>query len=170
MTQAILFYMPNEVPYGCFSNFYRAPLNVDGDVWPTSEHFFQAAKFFKTDPAWSSEIFNAKTPGEAAKKGRDRAHPLHPSWEAIKDDVMRAAVLTKFTQHPELQKILLNTGDAVLVEHTTNDCYWADGGSVGKGKNMLGIILMEVREAIQSGKVTEFVAGFRARIADKMGR
>jgi hypothetical protein len=62
---------------------------------------------------------------------------------------MRDAVLAKFTQHPEIGKILLETGDAILIEHTVNDSYWADGGD-GSGKNMLGIILMEVRNKLRS--------------------
>jgi predicted NAD-dependent protein-ADP-ribosyltransferase YbiA (DUF1768 family) len=34
-----------------------------------------------------------------------------------------------------------------LIEQTQNDAYWGDGGN-GSGKNMLGRILMEVREKI----------------------
>lgn len=165
--ETINFYRPNEIPYGCFSNFYRAPITIEGDSWQTSEHFFQAAKFFRTDPTWADEIFNAKTPSEAAQKGRDRKHLMHPLWEQIKDDVMRAAVLAKFTQHPELQKILLSTQDALLVEHTVNDSYWADGGN-GTGKNMLGIILMEVREVILNNKVAPYIEDFKQRIRDKV--
>ncbi len=41
---------------------------------------------------------------------------------------MYKCVLAKFQQHVEIQKILLDTEDAVLVEHTSNDFYWADGG------------------------------------------
>jgi len=55
--------------------------------------------------------------------------------------------MAKFTQHKDIQDILLSTGNAILVEHTTNDNYWADGGD-GTGKNMLGQILVKVRTAI----------------------
>jgi hypothetical protein len=64
----------------------------------------------------------------AARMGRDRSKPVRPDWEAIKGDVMRAAVRAKFRQHPELREILLATGDARIVEHTVNDAYWGDGG------------------------------------------
>ncbi len=57
---------------------------------------------------------------------------------------MRDAVRAKFTQHAELGDILLATGDAKIIEHTTNDRYRADGGD-GSGKNMLGQILMQLR-------------------------
>lgn len=45
------------------------------------------------------------------------------------------------------KKVLLSTDDAILIEHTTKDFYWGDGGD-GSGKNMLGTILMEIREKI----------------------
>jgi len=43
----ILFYATDK-PYGEFSNFSRHPIDVDGVVWPTSEHYFQAQKFAGT--------------------------------------------------------------------------------------------------------------------------
>lgn len=58
---------------------------------------------------------------------------------------MREALRAKFTQNEDLKKILLETGDATLVEHTANDNYWGDGGD-GNGKNMLGKLLIELRE------------------------
>ena len=41
------------------------------------------------------------------------------------------------------------SGDAKLVEHTENDSYWGDGGD-GSGRNMLGQILMQVRDELRS--------------------
>src|SRR5690554_2270006 len=142
MHSAINFYHLNE-PYGEFSNFARFAIQLDGKSWPTSEHYFQAMKFL--DIANQNDVRDAKTPMIAAKMGRDRKRPLRKDWEAVKDDIMRKAVRAKFTQHADLQKLLLDTGDAKLVEHTANDAYWGDGGN-GSGKNMLGIILMQVRD------------------------
>jgi ribA/ribD-fused uncharacterized protein len=61
---------------------------------------------------------------------------------------MHAAVLVKFTQHAELRSMLLATGDARVVEHTDSDDYWGDGGD-GSGRNRLGEILMQVRDALR---------------------
>ena len=63
---------------------------------------------------------------------------------------MREALRAKFSQHQDLRKILLDTGDAEIVEHTSNDSYWGDGGD-GSGKNMLGRLLMEVRDELRAG-------------------
>src|SRR5262249_31069880 len=133
--------------YGCFSNFSRHPITLDGKRWPTSEHYFQAQKFRGTEH--EEAVRQCKTPREAAALGRSRKLPLRRDWESVKDRVMLEAVRTKFTQHDDLTAVLLGTGDAELVEHTPNDDYWGDGGD-GRGKNKLGKILMSVRAELRA--------------------
>ena len=85
----------------------------------------------------------------AALEGRNRQNPLRQDWEEIKNKVMLQALRMKFSQNPEIAKELLATGDAILIEHTRNDDYWADGGD-GSGKNKLGLLLMQVREELKN--------------------
>lgn len=131
--------------YGCFSNFSRHPIAVKGYLWMTSEHFFQAQKFAGTQ--YEAAVRDCDGPGDAARMGRDRSLPLRKDWETVKDDVMREAVMAKFSQHEDLKKTLLSTMDEKLVEHTERDYYWGDGRN-GSGKNMLGKILMETRQLL----------------------
>ena len=142
----IQFYRVSE-PYGEFSNFSPHPFDLKGKVWPTAEHYFQAQKFAGTEH--EDLVRLAKSPMVAARMGRSRERPLRQDWETAKEDIMREALLVKFTQHPALRSLLLSTGDAELIEHTTNDRYWGDGGN-GKGKNRLGQLLMELREQLQT--------------------
>jgi ribA/ribD-fused uncharacterized protein len=143
--QAIRFYSVSA-EFGEFSNFAPYSIQLDKNRWPTTEHYFQAQKFL--DAAHQEEIRTAKSPMIAARMGRSRKRPLRRDWESSKDHVMRKAVLAKFTQHEELRTLLLSTGNAKLIEHTENDSYWGDGGD-GSGKNMLGRILMEIREQLR---------------------
>ena len=142
---SIRFYRLND-PYGAFSNFAPYPIQLKGKIWPTTEHYFQAQKFAGTEH--EEEIRKARSPMIAARMGRSRDRPLRADWESVKDTIMFDAVLAKFTQHASLRSQLLGTGDAVLIEHTTNDCYWADGGD-GSGRNRLGEILVEVRISLR---------------------
>lgn len=135
-----------RLPYFEFSNFYRCSIKLDGKTWPTTEHYFQAKKFH--DDALQKQIRKAGTPAIAAEMGRSRSNPLRKDWESVKDNVMREAVRAKFSQNSDLKELLLNTGDAKLIEHTEKDNYWGDGGD-GSGKNMLGTILMEVRKELR---------------------
>ena len=132
--------------YGCFSNFSRHGFELDGVWWPTSEHYFQAQKFAGTPHA--DQIREVKTPKDAARMGRDRSRPLRSDWERVKDDIMRKAVLRKFETHADIREVLLSTGDAPIVENAPGDYYWGCGAD-GSGKNMLGQILMEVREILR---------------------
>lgn len=142
----IYFYGLNE-PYGEFSNFSRHGVLLDGVWWTTTEHYFQAQKFIKTDPEWAEKIRQVAKPRDAATMGRDRSHPFCPNWETTKDDIMRQAVRQKFTTHEALKELLLGTGSEELVEKTSGDYYWGCGTN-GTGKNMLGKILMEIRKEL----------------------
>lgn len=144
-TEPIKFYRTKDA-YGEFSNFAAFPIKLKDKVWPTSEHYFQAQKFPNTP--YAEQIRKDASPMIAASLGRSRKVKLRPDWEKVKDSVMYDAVWAKFTQHEELRALLLSTGEAKLIEHTTNDSYWGDGGD-GSGKNMLGQILMKVREKLR---------------------
>ena len=143
-----IYFYGTRSEYGCFSNFSRHGFELDGEYWPTTEHYFQSQKFPETEHC--DQIRQAKTPKNAANMGRERSRPLRPDWEQVKDDIMRKAVLRKFENHAEIREILLATGDEEIVENAPGDYYWGCGKD-GSGKNMLGQILMEVREILRKG-------------------
>lgn len=142
----IQFYSVDD-DFGEFSNFSLHAIELDGRRWPTSEHYFQAQKF--DDAAYREKIRKARSPMEAARLGRDRRQKLRRDWESSKDGVMKRALLAKFSQHEDLRTLLLSTGTARLVEHTDNDDYWGDGGD-GRGRNRLGMLLMQVRGELET--------------------
>ena len=146
MNRAVINFYSVGGEYGEFSNFAAYPINLKKKKWPTTEHYFQAQKF--QDKAYQEKIRKSNSPGLAAKLGRDRKQKLRRDWESVKVSVMREALDAKFSQHEDLTELLLNTGDAKVVEHTVNDRYWGDGGN-GSGKNMLGQLLMKVREQLK---------------------
>lgn len=159
--------------YGQFSNFWEEAVHIGDDdrPWRSTEHYFQAKKFEGAPD--EEEIRQAATPKLSAQMGRDRNRPLRSDWNSIlefsavpdgdslrtrferyvgepmltKDWVMLVALRAKFSQHEDLRNLLVSTGDAILVEHTVNDSYWGDAGD-GTGKNMLGKLLMLVREEL----------------------
>lgn len=141
----ISFYKIND-EYGCFSNFAHYGFELDGKWWMTSEHYFQAQKFYGTEYVEIIRLLD--NPMKAAQMGRNRNLPLREDWEEVKDDIMRKAVYAKFSQNIELKNILLNTDPEYIVENTSDDYYWGCGTN-GSGKNMLGIILMEIREKLK---------------------
>ena len=147
----VRFYRANEKPFGVFSNLFPRPITFGGEVFATAEHAYQAGKARKKEVReW---ILSAPTPGLVAMA----AHGLYtwdivPDWSKIKYDRMRAVLRAKFSQHADLREILLSTGNARLVETGTvpNAVNHTWGEVNGKGKNMLGVMLMELREEFRS--------------------
>ena len=143
----IRFYRASDKTYGVFSNLFRSAITFEGQVYPTAEHAYQAGKARKKEVRdW---LMAAPSPGLLAMA----AHGLYywdvaPGWSVKKFDRMKAVLVAKFTQHADLRQILLDTRDARLVESATVDSpvnrVWGEFNGVGK--NMLGILLMEVRE------------------------
>jgi ribA/ribD-fused uncharacterized protein len=142
---AIAFYVKGE-PFGEFSNFSNHGVEFDGRWYPTVEHYFQAMKFLGVDHA--EKIRLAANPMLAKQLGNSRNVPLRQDWEAVKIDVMRAAVRKKFATHPAIAALLLDTGDEELIEAAPSDYFWGCGKN-GSGQNWLGKILMEVREEMR---------------------
>eukprot|EP01120_Amphizonella_sp_Union-15-10_P003926 TRINITY_DN1438_c0_g1_i1.p1 TRINITY_DN1438_c0_g1~~TRINITY_DN1438_c0_g1_i1.p1 ORF type:complete len:162 (+),score=44.01 TRINITY_DN1438_c0_g1_i1:45-488(+) len=134
-------------PYAAFSNYFERTITIEGKDWPSSEHFFQAQKFTSLD--YQEEIRKAPSPGQSKVLGYAKRPDFRSDWGSVKDNIMKKGVLAKFTQHEDLKKILLETGDAEIVEDNKDDAYWGNGGRDGKGLNKLGVILMEVRKELK---------------------
>lgn len=135
--------------YAFLSNFFPSPITFDGITFPTVENWFQA---WKTEvPAEFRAIATADTPGKSKRLGRQCT--LRKDWEEVKTDVMRDGLRLKF-QDPALRAKLLATGDEELIEgNTWHDNTW--GNCVCQkcqntpGRNMLGMLLMELRTEIR---------------------
>ena len=143
----VRFYYEYE-PNGYLSNFYISPIRLDGKDWPTVEHFYQAAKTL--DPAYSERVRLASTADEAKRLGNDPACLLRADWSGYKVEVMRRALAAKFGQHPDLGRLLVATGDAILIENSKKDYFWGAGAD-GTGRSMLGALLMELRASLAAG-------------------
>jgi ribA/ribD-fused uncharacterized protein len=123
------------------SNFYLCDIIFNGLKFGSSEAAFQAQKCI--DPK-DQLPFTTMTPGQAKKYGRKVE--LRKDWEEVKVGIMRDIVKAKFDQDPILKEKLIDTGDVQLIEgNKWHDYFW--GVCNGKGKNTLGIILMDLRKA-----------------------
>lgn len=132
-----------------FSNFvpFKDPLAVDGLSFKTPEHFFAAMKTLN----WAERvaIANAATPGQAKRLGRKAT--LRDDWDAVKQGFMRQALEHRLHDDEWVHK-LLETGSEEIVEwNNWHDTVW--GTCVcpthnRKGQNLLGKLLMEMRDGL----------------------
>jgi N-glycosidase YbiA len=140
-----IYFNAHTEDFDWLSSFSRHGFELDSKYWPTVEHYVQAQKFSDDDFAETIRLCgDART---ARRMGGSRKHPRHADWDARKDDVMRLAIRAKFRTHPDLVELLLATGDEELVESSPRDYYWGCGAK-RTGKNMLGKILMGLRQEL----------------------
>ena len=144
----ITFYVPSD-EFGFLCNFSAHGFTIGERYWPTVEHYFQAQKFCGTDH--EERIRTCRSPKEAKNLGQTRKHPLRSDWEEVKVDVMRIALIAKFSTHSDLRESLLATGDEELIENAPTDYFWGCG-ALGSGQNMLGKLLMETRQIFRNGE------------------
>ncbi len=157
----ILYYGRDRQAFRFLSHFWPAPIWLEGELWATVEHYYQAQK--SPSPAYRAAIRAATTPGHAKRlaappdgplrRSRDswfRAHSMAPraDWHEVKLEIMRWADEAKYRQHPELAAALLATGSAELVEDSPSEPFWGTGPD-GHGANWAGRVLMEVRERLR---------------------
>ena len=129
--------------YYFLSNFYERSVEYNGLTYKNNEAAFQAQKCKTEEEKLQFINLNAS---EAKKLGRKVS--LRADWEDIKVNVMRDVVKAKFEQNGDLKDALLATNDAYLEEgNTWGDRTW--GTVNGSGANLLGQILMNVREKLK---------------------
>ena len=137
--------------FSSFSNFNAAEFEVNGQKFPTLEHFYSYKK---------CELNGKKELAYRVLKTPQPVETIAVSKGNILDDetrveVVKSGLLAKFHQNLELKKHLLNTGQKVLAEANPHDNFWGTGCALRSemlskpgqwpGQNKLGILLMDLR-------------------------
>lgn len=125
------------------SNFSAFRLKWEGIDFDTSEHAYQWTKFPGRN-AIRDEIVLAPSAHEAFKIAERQRDWRRPDWDDVKIDIMRCILCAKVEQHEYVARKLLATGDRLLIENSWRDDFWGWGPN-RDGKNMLGVLWMQVR-------------------------
>jgi ribA/ribD-fused uncharacterized protein len=148
----------NGVTASCFSQWYAAPFVVEGQHYPTAEHFMMAEKAaLFGDQATRAQVLQASNPGAAKALGRQVCGFDETAWLENRFSIVTRANEAKFSQNVELGQFLKMTGSRVLVEASPVDRIWGIGLAQDdekvnnpdqwRGLNLLGFALMQVRDA-----------------------
>ena len=145
---------------GPFSNWYPAPITLNGAGYMTSEHLFmwmKATHFH--DSAIAQQITECTHPGSAKQLGRQIKGFDDAEWAKVRYGAMVNCLIAKFDQNPTLCHTLIDTDELVLVEASPMDKVWGVGLDKDNdlildetnwlGENLLGKALMEVRNTFK---------------------
>ena len=145
---------------GVLSNFEKCYIKHKGHLFATTEQAFMWEKaVFFNDHESASKILKEENPAKAKKLGREVKNFDDSKWSKVCYEIMYTINYEKYFQNTRLKNILLNTGDKVLVETNFLDTRWAIGlaadddrvldESKWKGENLLGKVLMQVRQELK---------------------
>ena len=147
--------------WGRLSNMYYGALFVNETVVPSVEALYQACKY-PLYPSIQKEILSQDNAMRAKAVSRRYSMYQRQDWEDVKYLVMRWCLMVKLIQEwDELAPLLLKTDGYQIVEYSSKDAVWGampyDGDKL-KGKNVLGRLLMEIRdEYIITNTKPEFI-------------
>lgn len=126
-----------------YSNFSYTWVNINDHYYPTTEHAYQHRKaIVMKDWIRADQILRAPTPQDAKYYGGQVKTDNY--WHSIKAEIMYEILCHKVEQSAEFANRLKNSMGQQLIESTNHE-YWAEGAS-GNGRNVLGNLLMLVRE------------------------
>jgi len=98
------------------------------------------------DPSWKLFCATVVSPGDVKRASKKIC--LVAGWESKKVSIMRECLRQKYSQEPYRSK-LLATGEEELQEgNMWNDTFWGVSLRTGKGQNILGKLIMEIREEL----------------------
>ena len=146
---------------GWFSNWYPAQFVYAGQTFAHAEQFMMYHKvmMFKKYTL-ADHIMQTDDPAECKKIAGQKFKEFDADlWEKTCVAIVKRGVKAKFQQNEKLLQKLLATGNALLAECSPYDRKWGTGIDVANpdhkvvakwhGKNLLGRVLMEVREELR---------------------
>lgn len=153
----------NDVIYfdgGKFSNFYYSTIVIDykgiSETFICVEQFYQYHKaILFNDHSSAASILSSDSPFMQKNIGQHIKKFDQSVWNNAKEEVMLYGIRQKFMHDPIFKDYLLSTADKQIVE-ARPDSEWGIGisrsdalkGIKWNGKNLLGKILMQVRDEL----------------------
>ena len=149
-----------SISKSCFSQWWKSDFLENMDLYCCTEQYMMAgkAKLFNDEEVFE-EIMKCKDPKKIKSLGRKVKNFAEEKWNKAKIDIVFKGNYLKFTQNKDLKEFLLSTGNRIIVEASPYDAVWGIKMSENdefvnnplkwKGENLLGFILMEVRDKIR---------------------
>lgn len=127
------------------SNFTLCPISLDGRIYPSTEHAYMSQKNHSIE--WKEFCSSPSTSCIDVKKAGSKIE-LREDWENIKFSVMESILRQKFNKQPFKDQLILTGSEEIQEGNTWGDTLWGIDLNTGKGQNMLGKLIMKIRNEL----------------------
>lgn len=147
-------FLKTDEPFGGLSNMAGGyPIHVSGVRVLTSEALYQACRFPHL-PEVQKLIIGQVSPMTAKMRSKPYRKDSRQDWDQVRVRIMRWSLRMKLANNwNTFSALLLKTGERPIVEESRKDDFWGakvvDDGDVLVGMNVLGRLLMELREQVK---------------------
>lgn len=159
--QDLAIFKKTHEQWGEFSNMASGfPMRINNHVLLSSEALYQALKF--TDyPDIQKKIIAERSPMTAKMVAKPFKNMIRQDFENKKIIFMKWCVRAKLlNNYDKFSKILLASENRIIVEESRRDNFWGAKRSDNDnliGINVLGRILIELREELKNNKFSEIL-------------
>lgn len=141
------------------TSWHNVEFKVDRITYNCTEQYMMAQKaLLFQDERIHQECLKKMHPKEYKELGRNISNFQEDVWNERKIDIVFQGNLAKFSQNKELKEYLKNTKEKIIAESSPYDKIWGIGLAKDhenaikpknwQGENLLGFILMEVRDQL----------------------
>lgn len=140
--------------FGGLSNMAPGfPIRVAGVYLRTSEALYQACRF-PHKPEVQRIIVDETSPMTAKMRSKPYRKYSRERWDEVRVPIMKWCLRVKLAQNwNTFSDLLERTGHSPIVEDSRKDDFWGaikDGMGELRGRNVLGRLLMELREKLRA--------------------
>lgn len=141
------------------TSWHLAPFKVNRVTYSCLEQYIMAQKalLFEDDAVYRKSL-KKMHPKEYRDLEGELEHFDEGLWEKMKVDLVLQGNLAKFSQNKVLREYLQHTKDKIIVKSSPYDKIWGIGlakdhenalkPELWQGENLLGFVLMEVRDLL----------------------
>jgi hypothetical protein len=131
------------------SNFSEVPVILGGVKYPSVEHAYQSAK--SEVESWKE--FCAETPEAGKVKNASKGISVISTWKRINLEIMKDLLIQKYNQEPYKSKLIATGKEEIQEGNLWGDDFWGIDLKTGTGKNILGQMIMEIRDELKEKEV-----------------
>lgn len=141
---AVYFYTQK---FYALDNFSAFVIKIWDKEFKTSEHAYQWKKYADSCPDIAQQIFEALSPNAAKKIADENIDKVTSKWHESKVSIMEEILNAKVNQHEKVKRVLLETGNRIIIENSPTDSFWGIGPD-GAGRNEVGKLYMKLRSQL----------------------